>query len=128
MSEFDDFAAANAGALIEQFGERGSVIIRPTAGEAFTVDAILGLIRGATEFTDVGQEIRLLTATVQVERRHFAEHGITELPATAMVDAYGLEKWSLRLAESEWGQVWVKLGIERTMLAREWQARSNASV
>lgn len=128
MSEFDDFSSDNSDSLMQQFGERGSVVINPKSVPQFTVDAILGLIRGAEQFTDVGQTTRLLTTTIHVRRDDFAAKQITEPPMMASVDAYGLEKWAVDMSTTEWGVVWVKLGLQRETLAREWQARRNAAV
>lgn len=129
MSEFDTIAGAFAEpALMEWHGDQQAVRITPKSGQPFTVDAILGLIRGAEQFSDVGQTTRLLTATVQVNRSDFDTAGITEPPMMSSVDAYGLEKWAVDMTTTEWGAVIVKLGLQRETLAREWQARRNAAV
>lgn len=115
-------------ALMEQHGTLQSVKFNPVSGESFTVDAILGSIRGDEQFTDVDQTTKFLNAVVLVRRSDFAVRGITEMPMMARIDAYGLTGWAIGMAESEWSGVWAKLGLERETLAREYQARRNAAV
>jgi hypothetical protein len=128
MSVFDQIAEVHSDDLLEHFGDPDSITVNRTTGAPFTVDAILGTISGAELFNDVDQTSKLLTAQVHVRRSDLAIKGITEMPMMAKVNAYGLTNWAIDLANSEWGAVWVKIGLKRETLAREFQARRNAAV
>ncbi len=111
--------------LMAGLGDSQVVEVRLASGVSFSSDAICNIQRGQSVQLDVGEESKAITATIKVLREVLEKNGVIELPARANVVAYGFT-WSVRLSESEWGPVWVKLGLERESLVSRWQARNVA--
>lgn len=118
-----------APSLMEALGDVEAVLITPASGSPFRARAIIGLVRGQSEFVDVGDETKVETASVKVLLADLVANGITSIPVTAKVEIAGHSgAWSIRVSECEWGSVWVKLGLEREILVRQFQGRRNAAV
>lgn len=95
-------------------------------GNTFNARGIAGMLRGQELFDRYTS--RLLTTSLYLLRSEFEARGISTPPMMASVDVLGLEDWSVRMEDVEWGEVLVKLGIQRETLIREFQARRNAAI
>ncbi len=123
MSIFDSMMRdGGVPAMMSSLGEASVAEITAGSIEPFKVDAILGRIRAESKFNDIGAEIKVEVGTLRVRQQDLAAKGIVSIPVTAKI-VINDTAWSVRAAESEWGTVWVKLGIEREVRIREWQAR-----
>ena len=104
-------------ALMEALGDPDALRYSPPNREPFTVDAILGKQRAVQQYSDQGDLVKVLTATVQIQTSDLVRQGVTGLELMAKVDAYGVDGWSIRLETSVWGPGLVTLGLERRLIA-----------
>lgn len=104
-----------------------SVAVRVGALD-FSFLAAVSVERGSVEFSDAGQESRVLTCVVYASRSEFTAAGVTAPPVTAKVDCLGQTNWAVDMSQTEWGSARVKLGLQRQALINEWQARRNATL
>jgi hypothetical protein len=98
-----------------------------SGGNTYNFLGVPSTIRGAEQYDGL-DTTKLLTTSVYLLRSQFEENGITTPPIMASIDVHDLVGWSVDMAQTEWGETLVKLGLQRETLTREWQARRNAAV